>query len=138
MGLLSRKLRSWATSDGLRSGVSYWCQGCKQTHAITLKAPPGESMWSWNGDVIKPVFSPSVVVRTGHHASFWKQGDDCWCKYNEEHPNDADVVCTICHTFVGCNGAQPGEVIFLSDSTHELKGTVQPFPDLPDYMLNRE
>ena len=32
-----------------------------------------------------------------------------------------------------CNGAQPGEVIFLSDCSHALAGTVQPLPDLPSH-----
>ena len=33
------------------------------------------------------------------------------------------VECQRCHTWVGCNGARPGEVFFLSDCSHELKGT---------------
>lgn len=35
----------------------------------------------------------------------------------------------ICHSFVSCNGAQPGEIVFLSDSTHHLAGQVRPLPD---------
>ena len=35
----------------------------------------------------------------------------------------------VCHSFVGCNGAQPGEIIFLPDSTHHLAGQVRPLPE---------
>lgn len=135
MALLSSKLRSWASADGKKRGLTYWCQGCKTSHQITTQGgPPGQN-WSWNGDVNKPVFGPSVDVKTGHYISSHKPGDDCWCTFNEKHPEDEhDFECQHCHTWVGCNGAKPGEVYFLADCSHELKGTIQPFPDLPEHM----
>lgn len=86
------------------------------------------------------MFTPSVLTTSGHYVSWHKPGDRCWCDYVREHPEDADAAfgCHRCHTFVGCNGAQPGEVIFLGDCTHALAGTVQPFPDLPDYMKGNQ
>ncbi|MCL4695464.1 MAG: hypothetical protein KJ023_00155 [Burkholderiaceae bacterium] len=42
---------------------------------------------------------------------------------------------SVCHSFVGCNGAQPGQIVFLSDCTHALAGQVRelaPFPSRAD------
>ena len=133
MSLLSRKLRKWANPATGEEGLVYWCQGCRMTHSIRTV---GAYAWGWNGDVDKPVFTPSVLATSGHYVSSHKPGDSCWCDYKREHPEDQDPMgCARCHTFVGCNGAQPGEVIFLGDCTHELAGQVLPLPDLPDYLL---
>lgn len=93
------------SAGGVGGGLTYWCQGCEMHHSIRTHGP---GAWEWNGDRDRPVFSPSVLVTI-------------------QYPDRTYV----CHTFVGCNGAQPGEVIFLSDCTHALAGTVQPLPDLP-------
>ena len=135
MSAISKKLRTWADPATGREGVTYWCQGCKSSHSICTKGGAPGQAWQWNGDAERPVFSPSVLARSGHYATGHKPGDSCWCTYKAEHPEDPDSFeCVVCHTFIGCNGAQPGEVIFLSDCTHALAGTVQPFPDLPEYM----
>lgn len=130
MGRLSNKLR------GGEGFVSYWCQGCKEMHTIGLEGGPYKSTWSWNKDVEKPVFHPSVLVRTGHFAEHFKPGEDsCWCTYNAEHPDEpAPFKCMVCHTFVGSsNGSTPGMVQFLGDCTHEFAGKLEPLPDLPDW-----
>ena len=109
--MLSSKLRKWAHEG--QEGLIYWCQGCKRTHGIRIKGP---TAWGWNGDVEKPVFTPSVLTT-----------------YPGRDAGDEGAPPAVCHTFVGCNGAQPGEVIFLGDCTHRLAGTVQPLQDLPDW-----
>lgn len=38
---------------------------------------------------------------------------------------------TRCHTFVGCNGAQPGQIIYLGDCSHALAGQVRPLAEMP-------
>jgi hypothetical protein len=126
---ISSKLRKYASEDGLEEGLIYWCEGCETTHSIRTKGP---GAWEWNGDVEKPVFSPSVLTKMGHYAYDYKK-EKCWCTFDwSKYPNVPRSKCQLCHTFVGCNGAQPGEIIFLSDCTHELKSQVRPFPDLPD------
>lgn len=128
MGTLSSKLRKWADPASGQEGLIYWCQGCKESHTIRTKGP---GAWSWNGDVERPVFGPSVLV-TGEQIT-----EEGWAMIERgDSPPGGKYPSTPlrCHTFVGCNGAQPGEVIFLSDCTHELAGTVQPLPDLPDWM----
>ena len=103
------------------------------SHGICIK---GSNAWTWDGNVNKPVFGPSVKV-TGR--DFTEKGEadyEAWIAAGCPERNGAafDSVDVVCHTFVGCNGAQPGEVIFLGDCTHALAGTVQPLPDLPMHM----
>lgn len=122
MGQLSKYLRNVAGG-----GLTFWCQGCKEAHTVWHGAGPGPR-WTWNGDVEKPVFGPSVLV-TGvnrltdeQHAAFMR---------GEPLPEPTPMRC---HTFVGCNGARPGEIVFLSDCTHELAGQTLPLAELPPYM----
>ena len=111
---ISAKLKQWKSADG-SEGFMYWCQGCKRMHSIKTRGQPA---WGWNGDTEKPVFSPSVLVTYSANPNASEE----FKEWRSER---------VCHTFIGCNGAQPGEVIFLSDCTHELAGKVLPFPDLP-------
>ncbi len=41
------------------------CPGCKDSHNFRIKAPvndPGAEVWTFNGDVDKPTFSPSLLL----------------------------------------------------------------------------
>lgn len=116
MSAVSRKLRYWAGSDA--AGYSYWCQGCEDLHQVKTE---GASIWGFNLDMDKPVFTPSVLVVYPANPNASEK--------NKEWRTERR-----CHTFVGHSGAKPGEVIFLGDCTHALAGTVQPLPDLPDYL----
>ena len=128
MSEISSKLRKWFNDSNGDDGLVYWCQGCESTHSIKVK---GQGAWSWNQDDQKPVFGPSVLYQsntwtppvTPENMEQYRAAP--WTQTQTKH---------ICHTFIGCNGAQPGEVIFLSDCTHSLAGTVQPFPELPDWL----
>ena len=136
MGQISSKLRKWTSTEPGQEGVTYWCQGCKNAHSIIVKGP---GAWGWNGNAEKPVFTPSVLSK-GHDLT--PAGRAAWEQWHAEGcPSPApsfERAPSCCHTFVGCNGAQPGEVIFLGDCTHELAGTVQPFADLPEWMLDKD
>lgn len=45
------------------TGYSHWCPGCKRLHMIATKQEEENSVvWTFNGDVEKPSFSPSVIV----------------------------------------------------------------------------
>lgn len=70
----------------------FYCPGCEEHHG------PNDS-WTFNGDVEKPTFSPSILVQ-GH-----KDG----------------VGDTRCHIFV-----RNGQIQYLSDCTHALAGTTVP------------
>lgn len=131
MAALSKYLRSVAGG-----GLAFWCEGCGEAHLVWTGAGPGPR-WSWNGDVERPVFGPSVLVTCGHYVQGFKTGDDCWCTHNAEEVGagrrPSAYSCQRCHTFVGCNGAQPGEIIFLGDCTHPLAGKVRPLAEMPSY-----
>ena len=80
----------------------------------------GKPHWSFNGDLDKPVFGPSINT--------WWGGDHY---KNEQGKDYIPVPLHRCHSFIGCNGAQPGEITFLADSTHSLSGKTVELPDAP-------
>ena len=98
--------------------IAFFCPACKDWHAIDRKR------WTFNGDVDKPTFNPSVLHTSGHYMP-GHQGD-CWCDYNKKHPdNPSDFTCGRCHSFV-----TDGKIQFLSDCTHELAGQIVELPDI--------
>lgn len=106
--------------------LSFWCLGCNETHVISY-GTPGNS-WTWNNDFVKPTFTPSVHVKSGHHCTQFKAGiDNCWCTYYEEFPNDEkEFKCISCHSFV-----TDGMIVYLPDSTHSLAGKTVALPEWP-------
>lgn len=132
MSRLSNKLRKWVNPDNGDEGLTYFCQGCDSIHTIKTK---GNGAWGWNCDVGKPVFTPSVLLTSTRLTDKGNADLEAWREAG--YPaRDApfESVPYVCHSFVGCNGAQPGEVIFLGDCTHALAGRVLPFADLPEWM----
>lgn len=104
--------------------VSFRCPGCDTTHSINVDSSE-RPRWTWNGSADKPTFTPSVLVRSGHHLPGHKPGWPCWCTYNQaelakgNEPSGFD--CNVCHSFI-----TDGQIQFLSDCTHALAGqTVQ-------------
>lgn len=69
----------------------FFCKGCNFRHRIPVE---GDNKWEWNGDLIKPTFSPSILVT-------WNEltGDK------------------VCHSFV-----KEGRIQYLGDCTHKLAG----------------
>lgn len=95
-----------------KKGVAFWCPGCLEPHVIDC----GPGGWGFNGDPLKPTFTPSVLVRSGHYASGHKPGDFCWCTHNAEHPEvAASFSCSVCHSFV-----TDGVIRFLGDCSHAM------------------
>lgn len=94
MSLLSNKLRSVADN-----GLMFWCPGCDGAHRIAHGAGSGPR-WGWNGDVDRPTFTPSVLVR-----------------YDGPDAGRDGAPPTVCHSFV-----TDGRIQFLGDCTHALAG----------------
>lgn len=113
MSALSKVLR------GLEGGqLAFWCPGCDEAHVIV------PTIWAWDGNVEAPTFSPSVLVRSGHHID---GKHPCWCDYNREHADaPAPFKCSVCHSFV-----RAGRIEFLSDCTHAMAGQTVPLPPWP-------
>ena len=84
------------------------CPGCGQYHRIPTRQDNGEGkqhpVWDFNGDVDKPTFSPSLLVRGSH---------DEGGRF-------------VCHSFI-----REGRIEFLGDCVHELAGKTVELPDLP-------
>lgn len=70
----------------------FFCPGCQQYHAFTLKYPNMPKPWTWNGDLERPSFSPSLLC-------------------NGDYPESR------CHSWV-----EDGMIRFYEDSFHDLKG----------------
>lgn len=107
-------IRRWVDKASGREGITFWCHGCRCGHSVTTS----EGGWRFNGDFDRPVIHPSI--RT----------------YYPAKKNEAGVVIkperTLCHSFVGCNGAAPGQIIFLDDcAEHKLRGaqSLERWPD---------
>jgi len=100
--------------------IWFWCRspGCETHHSFRTKLAKGEKgpLWTFNGDMEKPTFSPSLLYR------FTRDRDN---KPNPDgtYPNPVDVVC---HLFL-----TNGQINYLGDCSHGLKGQVVPLPDLP-------
>lgn len=94
--------------------VHFRCPGCESVHGITVDAPDS---WTWNGDVERPTFSPSVLVhphKTLIDATL--EGDALTAPENV-------TTTPLCHSFV-----TDGRIQFLGDCTHALAGQTVDLP----------
>lgn len=105
-----------------------FCPGCHEGHGLRVGQPDGPS-WSFNGDMEKPTFQPSLLIKG---VELPKRDP-----ITHDLPRGADgkfllgpdgriVGCkdTICHSFI-----TNGQIQFLSDCTHELRGQTVPLPE---------
>lgn len=112
----------------------FWCPGCRQAHGPTVGSPLGGGpRWTWNGDYVKPTFQPSLLVQWDSYKPEARARDDAYRQQHGEYPNrsgrdPADWFHNVCHSFIGCNGAAPGQIVFLSDCTHALAGQTVDIP----------
>jgi hypothetical protein len=46
--------------------ASFLCPGCKYGHEIRVNSGPQDGhRWGWNGDLVRPTFTPSILHRAG-------------------------------------------------------------------------
>lgn len=96
-------------------------------HSLPVVALSGPK-WEFNGNIERPTFTPSLLITTGHYTSRHKPGDECWCTYNLNNPDEPSPFrCSRCHLFL-----TDGQLRFLEDCTHELKGQTIPLPEIPE------
>lgn len=100
------RLKPTNNQDGNLAGYTFHCPGCNDTHYVPTV---GEHAWGFNGDVDKPTFTPSILVRGVKNA--WGP--------------DFDATPTVCHSFV-----TDGRIQFLGDCTHALAGTTVDLVDV--------
>lgn len=97
---------------------SFECPGCGSGHLLPFKhtkAYHTGPLWTFNGDVDNPTFSPSIRSRY----NFRGQTD----------PQTHDV----CHFHI-----KNGQFEFCSDSTHELSGKTAPMADTDVTQVDNE
>ena len=66
-------------------GLVFFCPGCRYYHSFTIERQT-HPVWTWNGSMEKPTFSPSLLVGPGTKSqchSFVVDGKieylgDCW------------------------------------------------------------
>src|SRR5689334_15249699 len=105
--------------------IGFWCPGCGEIHIVEI------GKWTWNGDPVRPTFSPSILVTSGHYVP-GHDGGSCWCTYNREHAAaPAPFKCESCHSFI-----TDGAIQFLGDSTHALAGRTVDVPPLPAHLVD--
>ena len=80
----------YASEDGKEVLLDIHCPGCGYGHPFRIKGDGDK--WTWNGNMVKPTFTPSMLINKSHPA---KQ----------------------CHSFV-----TDGNIRFLADCWHALKG----------------
>ncbi len=102
------------TLDGGR--VGFMCPGCREMHQVRVEGD-GRPRWGFNGDYERPTFTPSVLV-TGHQTEKDEAGR--WTGEWVRGP-DGKPLPLVCHSFV-----TDGQISFLGDCTHELRGQVVP------------
>lgn len=101
-----------------------YCPGCEDSHYLVVESKQG-SCWSFNNDVERPTFSPSLLVKTGHYVSGRPQPPDCYHCNRDRLEDDMGYSCGICHSFI-----RAGKIEFLNDCTHNLAGQTVELPDL--------
>lgn len=81
--------------------IFFECPGCGVVHGVTV-GEGSDPRWDWNGNVNKPTFTPSILVRY------------TW---------GVERTPVVCHSFV-----TDGRIQFLADCTHELAGQTVDIP----------
>lgn len=90
--------------NGVIYNVAFWCPACNCEHPYRIVPYDGGPVWAFNGDFIKPVFSPSLLVYKGGRGTG-----------------------TGCHLFVGgSDGSKPGMIEYCSDCPHDWAGKTVP------------
>lgn len=122
MSQLSPYLRD--TED---NGLVFLCPGCKTNHII-YHGEGKEPRWTWNGDVNKPTFTPSILTKYSKMTPLGHEQYEEW-KNNgypsrDERFDSEDVVC---HSFI-----TDGMIQYLTDCTHKLSGQTIPMVHLLD------
>lgn len=100
-------LYRFPSEDGQHMSWGFHCPGCGYGHAFKVAAPAGWKgpIWSFNGDRDRPTFEPSLLV------------------------NGSDPA-RRCHLFL-----RDGQVQYLNDCHHELRGQTLPLSD-PRFVLS--
>ena len=98
-----RGKKAYSLGDKRERLVIVHCPGCDIGHPFRVESDnPQRPSWTWNGDLDKPTFQPSMLV-------------------NQSVPESR------CHSFV-----TDGNIRFLGDCWHDLKNQTIALPELDE------
>ena len=101
IGAVMAKLLESSNQENGRRSLIFFCPGCKRYHSFIIqRGEKSDPLWTWNDDMDKPTFSPSLGV-------------------NMQMPEHR------CHLFL-----RDGKIQFLNDSHHELAGQTVELPEV--------
>jgi len=100
--------------------VFFECPACGVPHGVNCGKGYGP-MWSWDGNIDKPTFSPSVLVIAQYYEP--PATEENIQKIRSGEIKQAKVEYR-CHSFV-----RAGRIQFLNDCTHELAGKTVDIPE---------
>lgn len=149
--------------------VYVWCPGCDDIHPFRIAVNPesptygqrkNSEVWTWDGNLESPTFSPSLVVEQNvcicpedyDHYEICELGNDCEAlghaylhpdrtpvRWDEERQYEKELLGHNkghivppgnCHSFV-----KNGQWVFLGDCAHKLADQTVPLPPLPSWWL---
>lgn len=93
------------------------CPGCDMNHGPRVGHSTGPN-WQFNGDLDKPTFTPSILVKGMRQLSYEEHAAVMRGEHVEPTP-------FVCHSFV-----TDGKIQFLSDCTHALAGQTVELPEI--------
>jgi hypothetical protein len=94
-----------------QGGYGHWCPGCNCGHEINVdEVNSSGAKWTFNNNRYKPTFSPSINIRIGRPGA-----------------KTVEPAAEICHYFI-----KDGQIQFLNDCTHSLRGQTVDMPEMPD------
>lgn len=104
-----------------------WCPGCECGHLFPTG--PGEKpRWTFNGNLAKPTFTPSMLIKGTRYTQKGHAQYNAWQKagFPEPAPEKFETEEYVCHSNV-----TDGQIQFHSDCTHHLKGQRVPLTEMP-------
>ena len=109
------KVKKYSNESGDRQGYTLYCPGCNDFHTVRTVGP---GQWGFNGSIESPTFTPSLKVTgtvplTDDEATRIMAGEKI-----EPTP-------FVCHSHI-----TDGNIQFLGDCTHDLKGQTVPLEDV--------
>lgn len=113
-------------SDGDKL-LTFRCPGCGESHAVVVdEGNRDRPWWRWNKDKVRPTLRESILVRFSRMTDLgWKQYW-AWCEdKTAPSPERFDSLDIVCHSYI-----RDGQIQFLDDCTHELRGRTVPLDQL--------
>lgn len=110
------KVHPYNDGNGKQIGFMIFCHACKCGHGFLVKSGiPGRD-WTFDGNMEKPTFNPSMLVRgTMYPSGGQMPNDDELAQLKAGKDFGPEMRPYICHSFV-----HNGKIQYLSDCTHKF------------------